>query len=597
MASKLSQSSRPGSFKCDLGDDVLFLSRFEGSEGLSELFEYRVDLVSENKNIDLDKLLGTVCTVAISSNHPGVKRYFSGLVTEVTWTGYVQKLRNYRVVLRPKVWLLTRKTNCRIFSDMTASEIIDQVLGEHGITYTQDHGGLPKMEYCVQYRESDFAFIARLMEEYGIFYYFDHSASNHEMKLKLSSSSAQPKPAGAALALVEADINFTRDKDLINAWTDGRKFRSGKVTLKDYNYEKPDDELLTDDSASSRYQNGMMELFDYPGRYIAGGDGKLLSSVRLEAEQATDKRAHAEGDAITCCPGFQVEISGLVKAPDGNKFLVARANHIYRSQSYQTAETGGEDEYFGHYEFQPLDIPFRAPALTPKPLIHGPQTALVVSDVDKDCRIEVQFFWDREKTPSRYVRIAQAWAGDGWGDVKIPRIGMEVVVEFLNGDPDHPLVTGSVYNGNNKPPYVPDKLNNVSGTKSQTIGGSGYNELIMDDTAGSELIRFHAQKDLDGTVLNDERRDIKHDVNVKIGNNRDESIGSTWTVKAKQKIEFIVGEGPMASTFTMTPTEITLKAMQVKLDAQALLSMKSAALGELKTTAPLTIEGALVFIN
>lgn len=597
MAPKLSQSSRPGSFKCVLGDDVLFLSRFEGSESLSELFEYRVDLVAEDKNVDLDKLLGTVCTVAISSNHPGTKRFFSGLITEVTWTGYVQKLRNYRVLLRPKVWLLTRKTDCRIFSDMTASEIIDQVLGEHGILYSQDHGGLPKMEYCVQYRESDFDFIARLMEEYGIFYYFDHSADNHEMKLKLSSSSAPPKPAGAGLSLIEADINYTRDKDVINVWRDGRRFRSGKVTLKDYNYEKPDDELLADDTASSRYQNGTLEQFDFPGRYISSGDGKMLANVRLEAEQATDKRALAEGDAITCCPGFRVDISGLSKAPDGNTFLVARANHIYTAQSYQTTEPAGEDEYIGRYEFQPLGVPFRAPALTPKPKIYGPQTALVVSDVDKECRIEVQFFWDRDKTPSRYVRIAQAWAGDGWGDVKIPRKGMEVVVEFLNGDPDFPLVTGSVYNGNNKPPYVPDKLNNVSGTKSQTIDGSGYNELIMDDTAGSELIRFHAQKDLEGTVLNDERREVKHDVNVKIGNNRDESIGSTWTVKATQKIEFIVGQGPFASTFTMTPTDITLKAVQVKLDAQALLSMKSAGLGQLQTTAPLIIEGAVVFIN
>jgi type VI secretion system secreted protein VgrG len=270
-----------------------------------------------------------------------------------------------------------------------------------------------------------------------------------------------------------------------------------------------------------------------------------------------------------------------------------RANHLFRSQAYRSANTSGDEGYSGNYEFQPLDTPFRAPATTPKPVIHGPQTAKVVSDVDDECRIEVQFFWDRDKTQSRYVRIAQNWAGKGWGDVKIPRKGMEVVVDYLEGDPDQPLVTGSVYNAENVAPYVKDKLNAVSGTKTQSINATGYNELIMDDTAGDELIRFHAQHDLEGKVENDERRDIGQNVKVNIGNSRDESIMSTWTVKANTKIEFTVGN----STFTMLPTGITLKSTMITLHADALMKIESGALGQVTTGAPLMIQGALVFIN
>ena len=389
------------------------------------------------------------------------------------------------------------------------------------------------------------------------------------------------------------DAKFTRREDMLNQWTDERKHRSGKVTLNDYNYETPTADLKASGDASSKYEHGKLELYDYPGRYIKKDDGLPLANVRLEAEQAADKRSFAEGDAVTCCPGFLIELAGPSQQNLGKQFLTVRADHVFQSAEYRSIGADGAGGYSGRYEFLPADIQFRAPAVTTKPIIYGPQTALVASDVDAQCRIEVQFYWDRDQVHSRYVRIAHGWAGNGWGDVKIPRIGMEVVVEYLDGDPDRPMVTGSVYNADNIAPYVGDKQNAVSGTRTQTLGGSGYNELIMDDTSGSELIRFHAEHDLDGTVKNDERRDIGKNVDVKIGVNRSEDIGATWTVNAKQKIEFTVG----TSTFTMDPTGITLKAMRISLDAEAMLSLTSKGVGQLTAVAPLTIKGALVLIN
>lgn len=584
-----------GSFTSSLGKDKLVVSRFEGSEALSELFEYRLEVVSDDNDVDFDKILGTKCGLEIQSHHEGVKRNFSGVLVEAQWIGRDQDLRYYRLVLRPWFWLLTRTTNCKIYSHKTVPDILSEVLGNRGFVQFEKRlsESYPELEYCVQYRESDFAFMSRLMEEYGIYYYFEHSDSDHKLILVDSSSAHQPKLGGAALEFSAVGLDNITAKDRLNEWAEGRHLRSGKVTLEDYDYEKPSTDLLAEKAASAKYQHGDLELYDYPGRYTEKGDGNTLANVRLEAEQAIDKRVIAGGDAVTCCPGFTMTLDGSPPASKGTKYLILRANHLFRSQAYRSANASGDEGYSGNYEFQPIDIPFRAPATTRKPVIYGPQTAKVVSDVDDQCRIEVQFYWDRDKVQSRYVRIAQSWAGNGWGDVKIPRIGMEVVVEYLEGDPDHPLVTGSVYNAENVAPYVKDKLNAVSGTKTQTLKGSGYNELIMDDTAGDELIRFHAQHDLEGKVENDERRDIGQNVKVTIGNSRDESIMSTWTVKANEKIEFTVGN----STFTMDPVSIKLKSTMITLQADALVQIQSNAIGQVTASAPLIIQGALVLIN
>ena len=592
---KLSQSTRVGSFKCDLGDNALVILRFEGSEGLSQLFEYRLDVISEDHNINFDKILGTNCTLSIVSNHENVKRYFSGVLVEAQWTGRIRNgdgedLSNYRLVLRPWFWLLSRTKNCRIFSQKSVPDIINDVFEKH--SFAQSHNELKlnpssyqPLEYCVQYNETDYAFISRLMEEYGIYYFFEHSDSDHKLVLVDGNGALTDKAGGARLDYYQNGLRAPVRGDALNNIVLGRRFRSGKFAFKDYDYKKPTADLEAEKETDEHYANAALEIYHYPGRYEEKSDGTSLAGIALEAEQSLDRNVLADGDAVTCCPGQLMNLVGHSEASVNKEYVTLQANHVFYSNGYISGMGNGVESYSGSYLFRPKDLPYRAAMQTPKPLIYGPQTALVVSEVDKQCRIKVQFYWDREKSESRYVRIAHGWSGNKWGDIKIPRVGMEVIVEFLNGDPDHPLVTGTVYNGDNVAPYELPSDKSISGVKSDTIDGSGYNEFIFDDRSDGELIRLHAQKNMKSTIENDEER--------KIGNNHTEKIGKEWSVSAGQKITFTVG----ASSITMDPTSITLTSPNIKLNAMGQLTMTSMGTADLTALAVTTIKGAVVMIN
>ena len=593
--SKLTQDSRMGSFQSALGKDKLVIGNFMGTEGLSELFEYRLTVFGEDRNVDFDKILGTNCNVSVGSNHEGIRRNFNGVLVDAQWSGAEDALSSFQLTLRPWFWLLTQRTNCRIFSDLTVPQILKEVFDEHPFAEFDPRleAKYDKLEYCVQYRESDFDFASRLMEEFGIYYFFEHTEDKHTLVLVDSPSAHKPKLAGADLSYYPTDLRALRQADSLNEWHLGRSFRSGKVSLNDYDYKRPTADLLADNEGNAKYANSKLEIYDYPGRYIKKSDGKFFAKILLEAEQSKDWRANATGDAVTCSPGTLIKLSKHPESSANKEYLTIRANHNFQSNAYLARSASPEESYSGSYEFQPSETPFRCLSVTPKPLINGPQTAVVASEVDDQCRLKVTFHWDRDKKQSRYVRIAHAWSGSRWGDIKIPRIGMEVIVEFLEGDPDQPLITGTVYNGDNEAPYPLPKDKSISGVKSQTIDGSGYNEFILDDRNSEELIRLHAQRDMEAVIENDERREIKNDVTVKIGQNRDEKIGATWTVSATEKIEFTVG----TSTFTMTPASIIIKSMLITLDASASLTLQSEGVGSLTAAAPLIINGAVVLIN
>ena len=591
---KLSQSTRMGSFKCNLGDDALVISRFEGTEALSELFEYRLTVLSEDHNVDFDKILGTNCTLSIKSNYENVKRYFNGVLVEAQWAGRVRSsdgddFSSYRLILRPWFWLLTRTKNCRIFSQKSVPEIINDVFAKH--SFAQSHnevklnGSYKPLEYCVQYNETDFAFVSRLMEEYGIYYFFEHSEVDHKMVLIDSNGSLSDKAGGAKLDYYQNDLSAPGRGDALRSIIVDRRFRSGKFTFNDYDYKKPTADLEADKDAGEHYTNASLEMYHFPGRYVEKSDGKSLASVALEAEQAQDRNVLADGDAVTCCPGQLINLVGHSQSSVNKEYVTLRANHAFQSGGYVSGMGDGRESYSGSYIFRAKDMPYRATLRTPKPVIYGPQTALVVSEVDDQCRIKVQFYWDREKSESRYVRIAHGWSGNKWGDIKIPRIGMEVIVEHLNGDPDYPLVTGTVYNADNVAPYDLPSDKSISGVKSDTIDGSGYNEFIFDDRSGDELIRLHAQRNMKSTIENDEDR--------KIGNKHTEDIGTEWSVTAGQKITFTVG----ASSITMDPMSIKLSSPNIQLEAQAQLIMTSLGTADLTAGAVTTIKGAVVMIN
>jgi type VI secretion system secreted protein VgrG len=507
MAGKLTQDKRIAELTTPLGKDVLVMSSFNGTEGLGELFEYTLEALSEDENIDFDKAIGQACTVKLLA-YQGKVRFFNGILTLARWAEKQDDYFKYHLVLRPWFYLLGYKADCRIFLDKNVKDIIQEVFTKAGFNdfifkTTADYDTIA---YCVQYRETDLAFCSRLMEEYGIYYFYEHSDGKHTMVLADSRSSHKPNPDVPKLPYMPLANDDLALDQYLGGWISERRFRTGKVEFNDYDYLKPTKKLRESNEASEKYTHAKLEVYDYPGKYDEEDKGKKFSKFRLEAEQSYDHRRHVTGNAASLFAGSLVTVERHPLSSENREFLVVHASHRFSIQTFRSGGGGGSEHvYHGDYEFQPSDRPFRSLPVTPKPRICGIQTAKVVGkkgeeneeiSTDENGHIWVQFFWDREPKKSCPVRVAHAWSGKKWGTQFIPRIGMEVVVEFLEGDPDRPLVTGCVYNGDNKVPYDLPGKKTQSGTKSDSSKGHhGYNEFMFEDKKGDELIRMHAQKD------------------------------------------------------------------------------------------------------
>ncbi|NNM74641.1 type VI secretion system Vgr family protein [Enterovirga aerilata] len=601
--SSATQAKRIAKLTTPLGQDRLLLHRFEGVEGLSELFEYRAEALSDDMDIDFTGGIGKNCSVSFESYNGG-QRQFSGVLTEAQWIGARQERYAYRLTLRPWFWLTGRIAKSRIFKRKTLEQIFNIVFTDNGFrskVIMKIREATQELEYVTQYRETDLAFVARLAEEYGIYWYFEHKQDDHVLHLIDSLSdlpSAQFGGGGSVLPYNPLAGQDRRDREHIYEWRAERRFRTGRVELRDYDYmQAAKRTLVADKDGTEGYEHSRLEAYDSPGRFTTEAQGKHLARVRLEAEQSLDHRKFASGDAVSLYPGATFSLIG--HRADSGEYFVVRANHAFVAEDYRSGPGGDAEEvYRGQYEFQDKARPFRAPQLTPRPRVYGPQTAFVVTeskgskeeiDVDKEGRIFVNFHWNREDkndSCSRAVRVAQMWAGKQWGWQVIPRVGMEVVVEFLEGDPDQPLVTGAVYNSDFPYPYtpLPDKKN-ISGVKTDsTLGHGGYNEFIFDDSKDKEKVQFRAEKDLDSNIRNTEKRRIAENFKggssdpsrstelvhgtdkLKISDGDwDVNVSDSIKIEAKKRIEVICG----TSKITITPSEIKVEAGQIKLEGTA----------------------------
>lgn len=631
MADSLSQDERDGALATPMGKDVLVLARFDGTEGLGELFEYRIEALSTQANIDFNGLIGLNLSVHLKTVD-AVGRDFSGVLVEARWIGKRGELYLYRLVLRPWLWLLSRTSDCRIFSSMKVTDIILQVFKDRGFTDFRNATteSYPTLEYCVQYRESDLNFVCRLMEEYGIYYFFEYekgdgsSPTKHTLVLADAKSCHKPTPGLDSVAYLPRTDTLRRDKQQFDDWSTYRGLQSGKFVLNDYDYEKPSANLVADAEHSGGYAHGSMEIYDYPGDYDDQGEGKTLAKVRLDADQAKDQRRTGLGYAPSLTPGYTTKRTS-VDGPSSEdvEYLLLRCTHSYGDQTYESqgGYSGSVATYVGAYELASSDRQFRSPLLTRKSIIQGPQTAKVVGqqgeeiDVDKEGRILVQFFWDRKKKSSRRVRVGQLWAGHYQTSLFIPRIGDEVVVHYLEGDPDRPLVVGAVYNGNNTVPVDLPANKTKSGIHTDSSKGhNGHNTFSFEDKAGEEYIKLRAQKDLNAHVLHDETRNVDNDQEETIGNNLTQKVGSnqtinvanTYSLTAGMEISLTVGQ----SSIVITPMGITLSAPTLTFNATAsiastapeIASMASAsysitsmsiALAGATTIAPTLVTGAI----
>ncbi|WP_298359477.1 type VI secretion system Vgr family protein [uncultured Litoreibacter sp.] len=543
MNAIFTQETRLGKLTTVLGKDVLVLLRFTGRDHVNDLFEYKVQCLSTAPNIDFNKIIGTHASVEINSQNNG-PRHFDGIVTEAQWAGVGENGNKYELTLRPWFWLAGRRRNQRIFHNMTVVEIIEELLSTYGrlgapaleVVLTEDY---PVLEYTVQYRESDMAFAMRLMERFGINYHFTHEPGNHTLKLT-DSTDNHDTVAGNSRVYKPYDGHHNTEHEHFWEWHPESRLTTGAMRLTDYNFKTPHAGMETERMGDAAYSEGQIESYDYPGDYLDQGQGRRVIGLRTDQERGQDVRHRAIGDCTSLGAGMLMTLTGdHVDGVKGQRYMCLSASHSYVSDAYGTMDSEAQKQasdgyaYTGEYVLMPDTAPLAPERKTRIPVVQGPQTAVVVGEGEIDCdeygRILVHFHWDLEEAYSMRCRVSQNWAHRGYGGMVIPRIGMEVVVEFLEGDPDKPLVTGCVYNGSNMPPYDLPSHKTKSVFKTDTHQGEGFNELTFEDEKEQELIYMHGQKDQQIDILNDRTKSIGNDQMESVGRDKTISIGRDHT--------------------------------------------------------------------
>jgi type VI secretion system secreted protein VgrG len=549
------QEHRSFDLKTPLGKDVLLVRQMSGTEALSEPFQWDLDLLSEKGDINAEDLLGQKVSLSFTMAN-GQKRYFHGYVTEFSQGGWLQRYYRYHATVRPWYWLLTRTADCRIFQEMTVPQIFEKVVQQYGFTDYELRlsGTYQTREYCVQYRETDFNFLSRLLEHEGIYFFFEHAESKHSLVLVDDPNQHKAFPGYETVPyFAPGGKDALRERDHLEAWSYTKVVQPGSFATTDFDFEKPRKSLASSATISRPHQQSTFEVFDYPGALsqLESSQSDATTKVRIQELHAGYMVANGHGNAAGLAVGWKFTLEKFPRKDLNMAYVVTRASYDMSTDVYESGP--GHDAPTFRVWIDAIDArtPYRPPRLTRKPLIHGAQTAMVVGPAgeeiytDKHGRVKVQFPWDRygkqDEQSSCWIRVAQMWAGKNWGMIQVPRIGQEVIVTFLEGDPDRPIITGRVYNGDSMAPYGLPESATQSGIKSRSTKGGGdanFNEIRFEDMKGSEQLYIHAERNQDGVVENDQTHFVGHDrtktVNndekTQIGNNRTENVGNSETV-------------------------------------------------------------------
>ncbi len=462
---------------------------------------------------DLTAILGGSATVSVGGAD-GSTHYLNGIVARATYLGLVAGAFHYHVELRPWIWLLSHQSDCCIFQNMSAWTLITGIFRDAGFTAYEDkrqnQGGSTTLEYCVQYNETTFDFVTRLMEEWGLYYYVTHAEGAHTLVF------ADNPGSHTSIGTLSGALDGAVASDAVGrvwAVTADQTFTAGQHELGDYNFTTPAADLTARAIDAGTYGHGQLANYEYPGRYGVVADGTTLATVRMQQVAAPRKMLRGETDALAAGVGTTFTLSDFPDASANAEYLVTGTAWSLGATGTQAAGADFAGVYSATFTTIPATTSFSLDRRTPRPRIAGPQTARVVGQsgqeitTDQYGRIKVRFFWDRSTTTdenaSCWIRVAQSWAGAAFGGLVTPRIGMEVLVDFLDGDPDQPIITGCVYNATNTVPYtLPDNATRSTFKTNSSIGGNGFNELRFEDKAGSEEVFLQAQKDLNVTVLN-----------------------------------------------------------------------------------------------
>ncbi|MBZ9961179.1 type VI secretion system tip protein VgrG [Mesorhizobium sp. B2-4-2] len=532
-----------------VGSDLLTFTHLIGRDEISRCFAYTVGFVSTDSDIDPLKMLGGPVSIEGESDP---KRWLSGIVSEFRLTRMEDRLAYYEAVIRPWLWFLGNTTDCYIFQNKSVVDIVKDVFKKYGISEfdLRLQGSYPAREYCVQYDETDLDFVQRLLEHEGIFYFFEHDDGKHTLVLADAMSKLKPAPGYEKVLYNFEGQGSRRDVEYITEWIAGSSVRPGAYAHTDYDFKKPGADLMAKSAQPFSHKLSAGENYRQPGAHLEVSRGDSLAAIRREEIQALHQRIAAAGTVRGLYSGCTFKLDGFPREDQNQEYLVVSAEYRLFDPGYRAQADVESESFKVVLGVAPTALPYRPPRTTPRPIMRGPQTATVVGPsgeeifTDKYARVKVQFHWDRvgkkDQNSSCFVRVSQSWAGSGWGFIQIPRIGQEVIVDFIEGDPDLPIITGRVYNASQMPPYGLPGNATQSGWKSDSSkGGGGYNELMFEDKAGSELVNFQAQKDHNLLIKHDRTKLVQHDQSDRIdhdakhsvGHNLDEDVGNNKTVK------------------------------------------------------------------
>lgn len=668
--------------KGPLGPKKMVLVRADVSEKMSTLTETDIQFISPDQNLKLEDIVGQRLSLELDDEN-GNTRYWHGHCISCAFEGRMGGQGLYRAEVRPWPWFLTLHADCRIFQEKSALEVIKEIFSDRGFSDIQDKtsANYEKREYLVQYRETDYDFVERLMEEEGMYYYFTHDSSKETLVLADGAGSHSPLEGAAEIRFEFKEDgksgggagSFKRDEDHIYEWKSSERVNTGKVSLTDYDFKKPTTDLkaLTAIPKGS-HSHKDIEVYDYPGIHDTADFGKKRTRVRAEALASEYKRTWGKSNVRTMAVGGTFKLKEHPRSDFNKEYLVLGVKHKLQIETDEDkdgqantnlsdehgeggAQEGKKESYESTFTVQLKSEPFRAPLTTPRPIIPGLQTAVVTGPsgdeiyTDEYGRIKVQFHWDRvgekdEKTTC-FIRVAQTMSGQGWGVFHIPRIGQEVVVQFEEGNPDRPIVTGMLYNDAKKHPFEFPANMTQHGMKSNTTkGGGGFHELVFEDKKEGEFIRLQSERDYKETIKNnaeisigfehtdpgDLTQKIYHnkteeietgdytftikdglqavdiaktnDVTIgesetiNIGDDKTDDVGANYTVNvgdtlditAGTKIKLTVG----GSTIEMTSSEIKISSTTIKVEASGKLDATAGGAMKLEASGSLTAKGS-----
>lgn len=583
LESMLTQHQRLFTFDSPLPpEQELQLLSFSGREAISELFSFQAHLISQDARIELKKLIGKKVTLGIALAD-GTTRYISAHVSDFVHTGADGGIANYTAELVPWIWILSRRRDSRIFQDKTTEQIVKEVfdyylsLAEHEFRLSQP---LKPISYCTQYQESDLNFVLRLLEQEGLFFTFEHSQEGHRMIISDDSSMLPQLERQPLIRYHSASVTETADS--ITAWSSARRMQPTRLTLKSFDYKQPGNPHLVQlNSVNQQGEVGQYEVFEYEGLYgyADSDEGMRKARRRLEAMEVDGKTFHGESNCRAMEPGHYFELSQHYDhdndAPDDRQFLLLSVTHWGQNNYANDGEAG----YRNSFSCIRRKIPFRPALRTPRAGISGPQTAIVVGPhgeeiyTDELGRVKLQFHWDRNgefnDQSSCWVRVTQSGASGGFGSIQIPRVGDEVVVVFLDGNPDRPLIMGSLYNSTNTPPWSLPANKTQSGflTRSTKGKGSNANFFRFEDKAGAEQIIMHAERNMDTEVEADDSLTVGGSRTIKVEGKHSETIKLETSIAVEEGSYFVtVDQGAVK---IQAATSITLEVGSSKLEMKS----------------------------